>query len=97
MSKIKRTPKEEKEVKKIFEAELPQLVSLRKEVNNLEKVHQKLVPPTTLVMVEMNQTRETHVMSRGDYLSPKKKVKPGVPESFHDWKDKWPSNRLGFA
>ena len=97
LSKIKRTSKEEKEFKKIFEAELPQLVSLRKEVNNLEKVHRKLVPPTTLVMVEMNQTRETHVMSRGDYLSPKKKVQPGVPEAFHAWKDKWPSNRLGFA
>ena len=97
LTKKKRSGKEEKELKKIYESEFPELVSLSKEVSNLEKSYSSSAPSTTLVMVEMNETRETHVMSRGDYLSPKKKVQPGVPEALHSWQENWPSNRLGFA
>ena len=54
-------------------------------------------PATTLVMVEMDKSRETRVMSRGNYLDPKQKVAPGTPAALHPWKKEWPANRLGFA
>ena len=48
-------------------------------------------------MVEMNEKRDTHVMARGSYLSPKQKVEADVPEVLNDWKPEWPKNRLGLA
>ena len=45
----------------------------------------------------MDEKRDTHVMARGSYLSPKQKVEADVPEVLNDWKPEWPKNRLGLA
>ena len=54
--------------------------------------------PTTMVMQEREEMRDTFVLDRGSYDSPKNKVEPGVPE---DWLAPWPQNaprnRLGLA
>jgi hypothetical protein len=63
----------------------------------VETAYLKCAPPTTLVMVEMEEGRETRLMSRGNYLSPKEKVLPGVPKVLHGWRENWPDNRLGLA
>ena len=47
-------------------------------------------------MVEMNQTRETHVMSPGNSF-PQAEGRCGRPESLHAWNKEWPRNRLGLA
>ena len=72
-------------------------MAIRKKVEDLEKSLQKVTPPTTLVMVEMDEKRKTHVMARGSYLSPKQKVEADVPQVLNDWKPEWPKNRLGLA
>ena len=95
--KKKRTGKEENELKALFEQDRPTLLVLRKRSKEKEAALKKISPATTLVMVEMNQTRETHVMARGNYLSPKQKVDADVPESLHAWNEDWPRNRLGLA
>ena len=81
----------------IFDQENPKLLALQKKVADLEKSLKKVKPPTTLVMVEMDEKRETHVMARGSYLSPKQKVEADVPQVLNDWKPEWPKNRLGLA
>ena len=97
LAKEKRNGKEEKELRAIFDQGNPKLLALQKKVADLEKALKKVTPPTTLVMVEMDEKRETHVMARGSYLSPKQKVESDVPEVLNDWKPEWPKNRLGLA
>ena len=97
LAKEKRNGKEEKELRAIFDQENPKLLALQKKVADLEKSLKKVTPPTTLVMVEMDEKRDTHVMARGSYLSPKQKVEADVPEVLNDWKPEWPKNRLGLA
>ncbi|MDG1324118.1 MAG: PSD1 and planctomycete cytochrome C domain-containing protein, partial [Opitutales bacterium] len=97
LAKEKRNGKEEKELRAIFDQGNPKLLAIQKKVSDLEKSLKKVTPPTTLVMVEMDEKRDTHVMARGSYLSPKQKVEADVPEVLNDWKPEWPKNRLGLA
>ena len=54
--------------------------------------------PSTMVMDEMDQRRQTHVLMRGRYDSPGKPVEPGVPEEvLGRWPRNAPANRLGLA
>lgn len=55
--------------------------------------------PTALVMRERpaENPRETHLHHRGEYLSPKDKVEPAVPEFLEPIPEDEPKNRLGFA
>ena len=53
--------------------------------------------PTVMVMQEMEQPRETHVLIRGQYDRPGAKVEPGVPAAFPAMPANSPSNRLGLA
>jgi hypothetical protein len=54
--------------------------------------------PKTLVMKDLPQPRETHVMVRGNFLSLAEKVTPGVPAVLHALPaDERPKNRLTLA
>ncbi|MFO1004302.1 MAG: DUF1553 domain-containing protein, partial [Planctomycetaceae bacterium] len=53
--------------------------------------------PSTLVMEEMPQPRETHVLIRGQYDQPGQKVEVGTPTALSAWPDTAPKNRLGLA
>ncbi|MEM9367305.1 MAG: PSD1 and planctomycete cytochrome C domain-containing protein [Planctomycetota bacterium] len=68
-----------------------------RELAQLDSQLEKIQPQSTLVMVEMEQPRETNVMQRGDYLAPGASVEPGTPDLLHDWDPSWPQNRLGLA
>jgi hypothetical protein len=53
---------------------------------------------TTLTLVQREEPRETHVLKRGDWLKPGKRVTPGVPTFLHPLADpKAPGNRLTLA
>jgi len=69
-----------------------QLAELRKEEKDLKKEI-----PTTLVMQERGQPRETHVLQRGNFLNPAEKVAPGVPAVLPPWPQGEPANRLTLA
>jgi len=97
IGKKKRTKGEEKELKQLFLGEKQEIVLLGKKIGEAEDLLSKIKPATTLVMIEMEEKRETHVMARGNYLSPKQKVDADVPESLHAWNEDWPRNRLGLA
>jgi len=53
--------------------------------------------PTTMVMQEMPEPRETHVLARGQYDAPGEKVTAGVPSALPPLPPGAPANRLGFA
>jgi hypothetical protein len=53
---------------------------------------------TTLALEQRDEPRETHVLKRGDFLRPGKKVIAGVPEFLHPLANpKAPGNRLTLA
>jgi len=54
--------------------------------------------PTTMIMQEREESRETYVLTRGQYDARGEKVTPGVPENWiAPWPDGAPLNRLGLA
>jgi len=53
--------------------------------------------PTVMIMQEMEQPRETHVLIRGQYDRPGEKVEPGIPAAFPAMPANAPKNRLGLA
>ena len=68
------------------------LVALREQETALEKAI-----PTTMVMEEMEDPRETAVLDRGDYRNRGEKVPPGVPSALPPLPPDVPANRLGLA
>lgn len=58
------------------EAKMAPLVERRQK---LEKRLKALAPPTTLVMIERSEPRETHVFRRGVYTDPAETVTPAPP------------------
>ncbi len=95
--KEKRSQKEEQKLLTYFQDQNVELVKLKKQIKTVQAQLKKTDPPTTLVMVEMDKPRETHILSRGDYLSPREKVTTGVPKLFGAGDDYYPPNRLGLA
>ena len=75
-----------------FRAVHDKAVQLRAQLEELEdKV------PTTMVMQEMPEPRETHLLVRGQYDAPGEKVTAGVPAALPPLPPGAPVNRLGFA
>ena len=97
---LKKTNRKKADQKKLddhYESFNDELTQAADRLKRLERQLNSLAPPSTLVMVEMSQPRETRVMKRGNYLNLGGHVEPGVPEILHDWNPQWPANRLGFA
>lgn len=54
--------------------------------------------PTVMVMEELADKRQTHILLRGAYNAPGEKVESGVPEQLlGEWPKDAPRNRLGLA
>jgi len=95
--KEKRSKAEEQKLRDHFNTADPQLARIDRQVKSVEKELSELAPPTTLVMVEMDEPRKTCVLNRGDYLSPGEEVSPAIPALFQPEAGTYPANRLGFA
>ena len=76
---------------------LPELADARKPIDRLRRSLPE--PPTTLVMRERpaDNPRLTHRHHRGEYLSPKEPVDPGVPAFLRSDDDATPRDRLELA
>ncbi len=77
--------------------EHPMVQASEKQVAQARKAAAGIKKSTTLVMVEMEKGRETHVMERGVFLDKGKKVSHGTPAVLHQWNESLPDNRLGLA
>ena len=52
---------------------------------------------TQLTYMERPEPRDTHLLDRGDYLSPLEEVEAGVPDFLHDFNETGEPKRLEFA
>ncbi|MCA9247416.1 MAG: DUF1553 domain-containing protein [Planctomycetales bacterium] len=89
--------KDEKKLQAFFARANPELTKLDERIAEIEKQIARLQAPTTLVMVEMDQPRETHILMRGDYLNPGKQVNCVTPATLPPIDPAAPKNRLGLA
>lgn len=97
LKKTKRTKKEDDILAKHFLKESPKLKAKEQTIMAIDKQMAAIKPASTLVMVEQDKTRETHVMLRGQYLNPGDKINPSTPSILHPMKKALPRNRLGFS
>lgn len=75
----------------------PELKDARQEIERLKSQRPRY--PTTLVFEErpLDHPRKTYRHHRGEYLSPREEVSPGVPAMFRPLPEDQPANRLTFA
>lgn len=76
--------------------------SVSKQMSAMAEVKAKrdaIKPLGVPVMVELppDKRRVTHILHKGNYLSPEEEVTPGVPAAFNPWPKGAPKNRLGLA
>ncbi|MEW4562108.1 PSD1 and planctomycete cytochrome C domain-containing protein [Bremerella sp. JC770] len=91
------SPEQRQQIERYYLTVAPELADARKPIDALRK---KLPAfPQTLVMQERpaDNPRETFLHHRGEYLSPKQAVSPGVPEFLSEDTSEGPSNRLELA
>jgi hypothetical protein len=77
-------------------AALGKLYSELKQLRH-EKEELEWLVPTSMVMQEMDESRETAVLGRGDYRNRGEKVSPDVPAVLPALSKDLPKNRLGLA
>jgi hypothetical protein len=92
-----RTEKQRQKLAAHYRSIAPSLAPLRDKLA-LEK-KSRPQPPTVPVMVELppGQSRATHVMIKGNFLTLGGPVKPGVPAAFHALPEGASVNRLALA
>lgn len=93
----KRDKKQQQSITNYQRERDPQLVTFNKNIGETEKLLKEIEPVTTLVMVEMEENRETYIMKRGNFLDPGAKVTTETPEILHAAQKNLPKSRLGLA
>lgn len=98
MTKVpeKWTPKEEKTLLDFCVGQDSSSQKLDKQLSKIQRDLKAAAPDTTLVMIELEEARPTHIFERGDYHSPGKLVQPGTPSALHEMPE-GPANRLTLA
>lgn len=97
LTKQQRSAAERRQLDQWLVGQESALRKLDAELARIEQELAELQPPTTLVMVEMQEPRETRVMIRGDYLNMGNPVTPATPAMLHPLDPAEPRNRLGLA
>ena len=94
-----RTEQHQRELAARYREVAPELDDLRVAKRAAQKQREELQIPTTPVLRELGpqERRTTHVLLKGNFLTPGEQVGPGTPASLHPWRDDLPSNRLGLA
>ncbi len=96
-SKENRSKKDLKKLEEFWADNNPALMKLDQTMAAAQRRLKAIDSPSTLVMVEMEKPRETHVMTRGEYLNKAEKVDASTPAKLHPLDPDLPPNRLGLA
>ncbi|MAT15124.1 MAG: hypothetical protein CMJ46_07620, partial [Planctomyces sp.] len=79
----KRSSEQRKLLQDYFEKQHTEITDLKAELKKLDDRLNQLEPPTSLVMVEQDEMRETFIFKRGDFLSQGKPVVAATPVVLH--------------
>lgn len=93
--KAERSAVERDVIRDHFLSVTPALAEARAKIDALRATLPAL--PKTLVVAEREDPRETRVRNRGEFLSPRETVTPGVPRVLPPLPEVAPPNRLTFA
>jgi len=91
----KRNPKQRNTLKAHFLKSNPALVKLKAELARLTKERGNLKADQTLVMIELEKPRKTHILKRGNFLAPDAEVQARPPARLPKLEKS--SNRLDLA
>ena len=94
---ILKLPIKKRKLRNQFLKSHPDVKKLSDRAAALQKQLAAAKPTTSLVMVEQEKPRETHIFKRGDFLKPLAKVDAGTPGSLHQTAADAPQSRLGLA
>ncbi len=90
-----RTPAQEAVIFSYWRTTVPEWKDANEKIEALWQQHPE--GSTQLVLTAREQARDTHVLTRGDFLKPAERVTPGVPAFLHALPGGAPLNRLTFA
>jgi mono/diheme cytochrome c family protein len=95
----KRDDKQKGKLKEQFDLLTPLLASVREAYLKAKDAEKKFYDsvPISSVMQELEKPRETHVLTRGNFLSKGDKVRPSTPAVLHPFSPSYPSDRVGLA
>ncbi|QDU78536.1 Planctomycete cytochrome C [Polystyrenella longa] len=79
----KRSSQQNEYLQSYFEKQNTEISGLQKKLSDLDLELQQREPPTSLVMREQDEMRETFIFKRGDFLSRGKTVTPTTPAVLH--------------
>ncbi|HEX6987199.1 MAG TPA: PSD1 and planctomycete cytochrome C domain-containing protein [Planctomycetaceae bacterium] len=91
----RRTPEQTEAVFSYWRTTVPDFAAANAEIESLWQGHPR--GTTQLVLQERDERRPTHLLKRGDFLSPVKPLEPHVPAFLHDLPADAPATRLTFA
>jgi mono/diheme cytochrome c family protein len=94
-----RTAEQRDDLSDYFRSQAPELKAVRDQLAKARKDAEELNKeiPSTLIMKELAEPRETHVLMRGNFLSPAEEVYPGVPAILPPLPAGEPANRATLA
>jgi hypothetical protein len=90
-----RTPAQEALVFSFWRTTVPEWQDANERIEALWRKHPE--GSSQLVLQNREESRETHLLKRGDFLKPAQTVNPGVPAFLHALPPGLPANRLTFA
>ena len=93
----KRSNAEQEKLDEHFFSLDAEIQSLVKQRDGVQKQLESIQPITTLVMIEQEQPRETHLLRRGDFKDPQEQVQPGTPGSLPPMQEGLSADRVGLA
>ncbi len=92
-----RTLQQQERLQAYYLEHRPEVARLTRALEGVEQQLAAIVPSKTLVMVELDEPRQTRVLRRGDYLQPADPVAAHTPAVLHPFDDELPRDRLGLA
>jgi Protein of unknown function (DUF1553)/Protein of unknown function (DUF1549)/Planctomycete cytochrome C len=91
-----RTPAQTNAVFSFWRTTVPEFAETNVRIEAIAKQHPE--PATAqLVLEARNETRDTRLLKRGDWLNPGRRIKPGVPAALHPLPPNAPPTRLTLA
>jgi mono/diheme cytochrome c family protein len=90
-----RSPAQVQAVFGYWRTTVPEYQAANKEIDELWKQHPE--GASQLVLRQREDMRETHILTRGDFLKPAKTVTPGVPSFLNQLPEGAKPDRLAFA